>query len=120
MAAFLELKDAVAAAPYLAYYRKRYGAKTHKGESLWTDVGIGSPTDIENDPKAALAAYRASLATSKRRSLLAEAQGVGAEGDLTDTVVQDAAAMERRRRTVGRTGASTFLSSKQSLLAGAL
>jgi hypothetical protein len=52
--------------------------------------------------------------------MLADAQGYGAKGDLTDAVVQDAATRERRRRTVGVNRAASFLSPAKSLLAGGL
>lgn len=56
--------------------------------------------------------------TIARRERLAAAQGADGKGDLTDTVIQDAGAMERRRRQVGRTRASSFLGPNQSIIGG--
>jgi hypothetical protein len=121
----LDFTQVAQTAPYLAYYRKKYGAAgvrpSDKGSLLGDLFGGGSSdaSNAEYDANLA-AAVQAAQATGKRRSMLADAQGVGAKGDLTDAVVQDAAARERRRRTVGVNRGASFLSPAKSLLAGGL
>lgn len=105
------------------YYLRKRGVKAPQDQVHYTRGYTGSAlTPGYLDPTFMGQVANANQDASSliaRRQRLGTAQGADGTGDLTDSVIQDAAARERRRRSVGRTRASTFLSPSQSLLASA-